>query len=153
MKRILARRGKTQSSFHQEKNELSPNVPEEQNSFGLKILAEGVEPTIDIFAIHGLNGHREKTWTAKNGILWLRDLLPRVIPNARIITYGYDSRTHSTDPLTHQTLYGHATMLVTTMTTFRQTSKVENIPPYPLKHKVSSLFDEYINVVLIVVIE
>ena len=46
-------------------------------------------------AIHGLDGHREKTWTAKNEVNWLRDLIPEHIPNARILTWGYDANTHS----------------------------------------------------------
>ncbi|KAL0935808.1 ankyrin repeat protein [Colletotrichum truncatum] len=32
-----------------------------------------------------------KTWTDSNQHLWLRDSLPGHIPNARIMTYGYDS--------------------------------------------------------------
>ncbi|KAF8526196.1 hypothetical protein BU17DRAFT_40873, partial [Hysterangium stoloniferum] len=47
-----------------------------------------------IVAIHGLDGHREASFTADNGILWLRDLLPEALPSARILTYGYDACTH-----------------------------------------------------------
>ena len=33
------------------------------------------------------------TWThGSTGKLWLRDFLPHTIPNARIMTFGYDSR-------------------------------------------------------------
>jgi hypothetical protein len=44
--------------------------------------------------VHGLNGHREKSWTHTNGetgeqTFWLRDLLPPCIPNSRISTFGY----------------------------------------------------------------
>jgi hypothetical protein len=42
-------------------------------------------------AIHGLGGHAFHTWTDEDGHLWLRDSLPRHIPQARIMTYGYDS--------------------------------------------------------------
>jgi hypothetical protein len=44
-----------------------------------------------IVAIHGLGGHAFQTWTDTDGHLWLRDSLPRHIPQARIMTYGYDS--------------------------------------------------------------
>ena len=48
--------------------------------------------TVDsIVAVHGLDGHRERTWTAENGRLWLRDFLPLELPYARIFTFGYDS--------------------------------------------------------------
>ena len=34
-----------------------------------------------------------RTWThAVTGKLWLRDFLPLAIPNARIMTFGYDAR-------------------------------------------------------------
>ncbi|MCJ1285009.1 hypothetical protein MMC26_004346 [Xylographa opegraphella] len=51
---------------------------------------------VDVIAIHGLNGHPRNTWTAKHAgaeVFWLQDLLPKALPGARILTYGYDSRT------------------------------------------------------------
>jgi hypothetical protein len=44
-----------------------------------------------IVAIHGLGGDAYGTWTHENGKLWLQDFLPFQIPEARILTYGYDS--------------------------------------------------------------
>lgn len=44
-------------------------------------------------AVHGLNGHREKTFTTEK-INWLRHFLPNDIPNVRILSYGYNSRTY-----------------------------------------------------------
>ena len=52
-----------------------------------------------IVAVHGLNGHRESTFTAANGICWLRSILPTQIPNIRVLSYGYDARTHSSSLL------------------------------------------------------
>jgi len=48
-----------------------------------------------IVALHGLNGHAFNTWATKAGHMWLRDSLPSDIPNARILTYGYDSNPSS----------------------------------------------------------
>ena len=45
-----------------------------------------------IVAVHGLDGKREKSWTAMNGVNWLRDLLPFDIPQARIFTWGYEAK-------------------------------------------------------------
>ncbi|RDW89219.1 hypothetical protein BP6252_01251 [Coleophoma cylindrospora] len=52
---------------------------------------------VDIVALHGLNGHYQRTWTwtAKTSdgtkVNWLEDLLPAQIPNARVLSFGYDS--------------------------------------------------------------
>lgn len=46
-----------------------------------------------LVAIHGLNGHAFHTWThRKSEVMWLRDLLPELVPNIRIMTYGYNAR-------------------------------------------------------------
>ncbi|GLB39606.1 hypothetical protein LshimejAT787_0701160 [Lyophyllum shimeji] len=55
----------------------SPNAI---SNLGIKVLASGDDPTVDIVAIHGLSGDREAAWTAStNGVLWLRDLLGGII--------------------------------------------------------------------------
>ena len=43
-----------------------------------------------------------------NGTLWLRDLLPSDLPNARVLTYGYDADTHSQERVSTQTIRRHA---------------------------------------------
>ncbi|PVF91854.1 hypothetical protein CPB86DRAFT_830363 [Serendipita vermifera] len=65
------------------------------NQLGFKVLSPGENPVVDIVVIHGLGGHRERSWTAANGKMWLQDFLPDDIPNARILTYGHDADTHS----------------------------------------------------------
>lgn len=67
--------------------------------YGLHTLVKkdpGAEGIVDIVAIHGLNGHYENTWTTKKGdgtpVNWLRDLLPKQIQDARIMSFSYNSR-------------------------------------------------------------
>lgn len=48
---------------------------------------------LSIVAVHGLGGSWQKTWTDENGKLWLRDFLPSQLPNARIMSFGYNSET------------------------------------------------------------
>jgi len=47
-----------------------------------------------VVAVHGLGGDALKTWTSKsNKDPWLKDpaMLPRAMPQARILTWGYDA--------------------------------------------------------------
>lgn len=47
---------------------------------------------IDIVAIHGLNGHYLQTWTdQRTGINWLKDLVPKVLPKVRVLSFSYNS--------------------------------------------------------------
>jgi hypothetical protein len=79
-----------------------------------------------IVAIHGLDGHRERTWTDNNGTLWLRDLLPDEVPNARIFTYGYDARTQARGPISQHTIHEIAQGLVGDLVRERRASKVSS---------------------------
>ena len=77
-------------------------------------------------AVHGLNGHREKTWTAGNGVHWLRDLLPHDLPGARILSWGYDANTHSGSRVSCQYLYDHAQALVSKLCLERELTEVRD---------------------------
>lgn len=49
-----------------------------------------------IIAVHGLFGHHKTSWTlinSENGseTYWLRDLLPVLVPQARVLSFGYRS--------------------------------------------------------------
>lgn len=67
---------------------------------GLHILypqnTEDPEATLDIVAVHGLNGHHMDSWTTKSRLgkktMWLRDLLPERFPEARIMTFEYNAK-------------------------------------------------------------
>src|SRR5882757_288470 len=78
-----------------------------------------------IVAIHGLDGHREDSWTV-NGVLWLRDLLPEKVPRARILTYGYDAYTRGRDQLAEETIYDLAKGLVSALATERRVTNVSH---------------------------
>ena len=78
--------------------------------------------------IHGLNGHRDKTWTALNGVHWLRDLLTNDIPNARILCWGYDANTYGNSHVSCQYLYDHARSLVSDLCLERRLTNVGYMP-------------------------
>jgi protein SERAC1 len=47
---------------------------------------------VDIVAIHGLNGHYERTWTDKEtGVNWLTDIVPHIAQSARVLSFSYNS--------------------------------------------------------------
>ena len=121
-----------------------------KSEFGVNVLTPGDNPVIEcvfshlitvnyaidhcqfsIVAVHGLDGHLEKSWTADNGVLWLRDLLPERIPHARILTYGYDAYTRGRDRLAKESLHDLANDLVSSLATERRISKVSRGPSYP----------------------
>ncbi|KAK4225755.1 protein SERAC1 [Podospora fimiseda] len=80
-----------------------PSLPtvEEYERTGLHLLRDCKNHTVDIVAVHGLDGHWRHSWTAENGVFWLQDLLPDDLPTARIFSFGHDSRSRGTDkPLT-----------------------------------------------------
>lgn len=52
---------------------------------------EAVLIDISIVFIHGLQGDPKGTWSTFN-TFWPRDLLPKVLPQARILSWGYDSK-------------------------------------------------------------
>ncbi|KAG8818980.1 hypothetical protein FRC17_010639 [Serendipita sp. 399] len=108
-------------------NDQAPKPSSNQKALGFVELSSGQDPIaewvnprilfanaynsridISIVAIHGLDGHREQSWMAEDGTMWLKDLLPGDFPNARILSYGYDADTRSFAKTSAQTIFHHA---------------------------------------------
>jgi hypothetical protein len=72
--------------------------------------------------VHGLTGDREKTWTAKEAeSSWPQALLPGKVPNARILTYGYDAYPADWRSMVSENKIGdHAMNLLTSINTYRE---------------------------------
>ncbi|XDG03869.1 hypothetical protein ABKA04_003484 [Annulohypoxylon sp. FPYF3050] len=77
----------------------------QRQDIGLKILvtpAEGEDTDIDIVAVHGIGVHPLHAWihtsTKKH---WLKDptMLPKKVPNARIMVYNYESCWYGDDAI------------------------------------------------------
>ncbi|KAG9029304.1 hypothetical protein FS842_004595, partial [Serendipita sp. 407] len=94
----------------------------QQKDHGSIELSPGQDPIVDIIAIHGLDGHREQSWTAEDGTMWLRDLLPEDIPNARILSYGYDADTRSFSRTSTQNIFRHAEAFAEDLSRLRRTA-------------------------------
>lgn len=77
---------------------------------------------VSIVFIHGLTGDREKTWTALDHTNpWPKSLLPDEIPNARILTFGYDADvTDLRNMVSMSTIGNHASDLIAKLATWRE---------------------------------
>lgn len=101
-------------------------------------LSVGKRPVcVDIVFVHGLCGDLLNTWTSSR-TLWPRDLLSKDFPNARIITWGYDSNVvNFFAPSSKNSLFGHANNLLTDVATLRDTR--DKVNPYLFKTYLNSL--------------
>lgn len=75
-----------------------------------------------IIFVHGLTGDREKTWTAKGSSTpWPQTLLPSKVPNARVLTFGYDAYVADWRGVVSKSRIGdHSMNLLAAVATFRE---------------------------------
>ncbi|KAH8790449.1 hypothetical protein F5882DRAFT_291856, partial [Hyaloscypha sp. PMI_1271] len=92
-----------------------------------------------IIAVHGLDGAWNKTWTAENGVFWLRDLIPQLVPDARVFSYGYDSRTHASSSISNQFIYDHAKALIGELVAVREETETLKRPIIFITHSLGGL--------------
>jgi len=82
-----------------------------EGDFGLALISEpDTNHSADLVFVHGLDGHRSRSWTNKQDEFWpLWISQPSSLPKARIWTYGYNAKSilGSQDDLTL-----HATTLL-----------------------------------------
>ncbi|OBT52075.1 hypothetical protein VE04_08013 [Pseudogymnoascus sp. 24MN13] len=75
---------------------------------GLDIVYEGSKAEIDIVAVHGFGANPNYAWTADVGskvrFRWLERLLPKEVPNSRIMTFSFQSNWLLDAPKTRTTL-------------------------------------------------
>lgn len=124
------------------------NAPEdafetETQSEGLKELySGGAEPVVDICFVHGLTGNRIETWKAANREdPWPQDLLSKEIPNARILTFGYDAYIVKSGFATasRNRLIDHATKLLVALQGLRWKTKTVSRPLIFVAHSMGGL--------------
>lgn len=88
---------------------------------GLRVLHNPAEHDVDIVFLHGLNGRPEMTFFDTNTeIYWPVHLLPQDIPNARILSFGYDADVAKfLGPIGQNTLEDHASDLINDLSRIR----------------------------------
>ncbi|KAF4627699.1 hypothetical protein G7Y89_g10454 [Cudoniella acicularis] len=95
--------------------------PRKTFPFGIKLLHDPENSVVDIVFVHGLTGDREKTWTAKNAAApWPQSLLPSKVPNARVLSFGYDAYVTDWKGVVSKNRIGnHSMNLLTHVATYR----------------------------------
>ena len=71
--------------------------------------------------------------------MWLKDLLPQAIPNARIMTFANDYKTQTSRYLIHGTLYSNADDLILDLFSPHQNTKTVKRPISFLAHSLGGL--------------
>ena len=117
--------------------------------------------------MHGLSGHPRKTWTAaaaprgktggeraqdhpagestehsahEDGTFWPKTLLPDIIPDAKILTFGYDADVGGFLSSTSQnTIHQHAENLLSDLADLRKTPAEQSIPLIFVVHSLGGL--------------
>ncbi|KAK1521436.1 hypothetical protein CPAR01_14959 [Colletotrichum paranaense] len=100
-----------------------------------------VECLDSIVFIHGLKGHREKTWTSdKASEPWPKALLPSEIPDARVLAYGYDADVaKATEMVSVSRIRDHAATFLKRLTNFRDRTDSSARPIIFVCHSLGGL--------------
>ncbi|CAG9941288.1 unnamed protein product [Clonostachys rosea f. rosea IK726] len=109
---------------------------------GIKQFYESPDASdVDIVFIHGLDGNREKTWTAKGADEpWPKTLLPLELPSARILTFGYDAYAVKWEKGGSQNrIRDHAWNLLTALASCRESDDTKKRPIIFVCHSLGGL--------------
>lgn len=107
---------------------------------GVKAWRSPEAPTVDICFIHGLTGNRDTTWTAPGeSESWPKLLLPVKLPNARLLTYGYDAYVLRKSVASMNRLIDHAKNLLNDLTDNREVEDAVSRPLIFVVHSIGGL--------------
>ncbi|KAF2998717.1 hypothetical protein E8E15_000386 [Penicillium rubens] len=92
----------------------------------------------DIFAIAGLDGHAYGSWQGRGnlGRMWLRDFLPKDLPQCRTMIYGYNSKlsSHGVD-----TILDYGRELMNEIKKIRNTKELQQRPLIFIAHSFGGI--------------
>ncbi|KAF5488814.1 Protein SERAC1 [Colletotrichum fructicola] len=124
-----------------------PEPLPDQFPSGIKLLhSPDGDVLVDIVFVHGLTGNREKTWTAHGATEpWPKMLLPAEIPDARILTFGYDADVvNLKGVVSTNRIANHSWKLLTDLARVRENDETNNRPIIFVCHslEITCFFEE-----------
>lgn len=96
--------------------------------------------------VHGLTGNRETTWTHKSTkIFWPSDLLPKDLPDARILSFGYDADVvRALDAASSNSLRDHGKSLAHELAMNKMRARAIDRPTFFVAHSLGGLVCEQV---------
>lgn len=123
----------------------SKPIGEGQN-YGIEELYDGgTEASIDIVFVHGLTGNAYDTWLYKDtNVHWPSDLLKQDIPDARILSFGYDADiVNFWNPASNSKVSNHAEQMVGDLVRKRERTNTESRKIIFVAHSLGGLIVEH----------
>ncbi|MCJ1270442.1 Serine active site containing protein 1 [Lobaria immixta] len=94
---------------------------------------------LSIVFIHGLQGDPKGTWTTFN-TFWPRDLLPEILPQARILSWGYDSKViHFWAAPSQNMINEHSSNLFADLASLRDSTNTSRRPIIFVAHSLGGI--------------
>lgn len=127
-----------------EKN-LNERKIQKGSNLGVTVLYEppsGLAPIVDIVFVHGLRGNSFGTWHygQDSGLHWPSDLLKVDIPDARILSFGYDAAVlHWWSPASRNSIGNHAQNLLGSVVRLREKTNTEELALVFVMHSLGGL--------------
>ena len=115
-------------------------------NYGINILYDGgLNASIDIVFVHGLTGNAYNTWLHKDtGVHWPSTLLGQDIPDARILSFGYDADiVKFWNPASNSRLSNHAENMVGDLVRKRERTNTEDRKILFVAHGLGGLVTEH----------
>jgi len=99
----------------------------DKDFIGFTPLSNPDDASVDIVTVTGLGGHALGSFRSADGMsVWLRDFAPEDIPQARFVTYGYDTAVVASD--NNQGVRELARTLLDGLAIFRQRTQTQQRP-------------------------
>ncbi|CVK84517.1 uncharacterized protein FPRN_01986 [Fusarium proliferatum] len=127
-----------------EKN-LNERKIQKGSNLGVTVLYEppsGLAPIVDIVFVHGLRGNSFGTWHygQESGLHWPSDLLKVDLPDARILSFGYDAAVlHWWSPASRNSIRNHAQNLLGSVVRLREKTNTEDLALIFAMHSLGGL--------------